>query len=74
MRTTSRRTDEQFGSAVDVRRFVNDTIRDTAMRFGDDPAAVYEFVCECGSLGCRAQVKLTLAEYEASEPGSVRAH
>jgi hypothetical protein len=44
------------------------------MRFGDDSAAVYEYVSECGSLGCRAQVKLTLAEYEASEPGSVRAH
>jgi hypothetical protein len=67
-------TDDLFASAVDVRRLANDTIRDTALRFGDDSATVYEFLCECGDLACLQLVELTLAEYEESRAGLVRAH
>jgi len=67
-------TDAAFNSAVAVRRFANETIKDTAQRFGDDSATVYEFLCECGDLRCRELVKLTLAEYDESDAGFVRAH
>jgi hypothetical protein len=72
--TGSLPTDETFASAVDVRRFVNDSIRDTAERFGGDSETVYDFVCECGDLRCRQLVSLTLAEYDESEAGSVQTH
>jgi len=67
-------SDAQFASVLDVRRFVNDSIKDTAERFGADSASTYEFVCECGDLRCRQLVKLTLAEYNEADAGSVRAH
>ena len=72
--TGSAPTDELFVTVVDVRRLANDSIRDTALRFGDDSATVYEFLCECGDLGCPQLVELTLAEYEESRVGLVRAH
>jgi hypothetical protein len=62
-------------SAVAVRRLVNDAIRETAndlqLRSGDER---FEFVCECGDLRCRRHVTLVLADYDATEPGSVTAH
>ena len=60
--------------ATEVRRFANDSIRDVARRCGADPETVYEFMCECGDLRCRQLVLLTVAAYDASEPGSVRHH
>jgi hypothetical protein len=72
--TGSQPSDLQFDSAVDVRRFVNDSIKDTAERFGGDSATIFDFLCECGDLRCRQVVKLTPAEYDESEAGSVRAH
>ena len=72
--TGSLPSDERFTCAVDVRRFVNDSIKDTAQRLGGDSATVYEFVCECGDLRCWQLVRLTLAEYDGSDAGFVRAH
>lgn len=64
--------DEPIESAVAARRFVNDAIRDDARRFEDDPTLVFQFHCECGDVHCTRLVRLTMAEYEAAEPGLVR--
>jgi hypothetical protein len=66
-------SDEPIDSTVDARRFVNDAIRDDARRFDDDPMLVFQFHCECGDARCNLLVRLTMAEYEAAEPGLVRA-
>jgi hypothetical protein len=60
-------------AATAVRRVVNDEILHAAERFHDE-AALFEFVCECGYLKCRDFVKLTLAEYRATTPGTVVAN
>ena len=60
-------------AAVSVRRLVNDEIVNAAGRF-DDGGTVFAFICECGDLGCRALVKMTLAEYRLTTPGSVVGH
>lgn len=60
-------------AAVAMRRFVNDEIAKVGGRF-DDPPGRYEFLCECGDLACDGRVELTLAEYQASTPGSVLVH
>lgn len=59
--------------AVSVRRLVNDAIADAAEWF-DEGATVFEFLCECGDLGCRRFVRTTLADYRASTPGSIVCH
>ncbi|HEU5363380.1 MAG TPA: hypothetical protein VFU56_08540 [Gaiellaceae bacterium] len=59
------------GAAVAIRRYVNDEIARTAIRFDLDDGGRFEFLCECGDLSCNRRVKLTLPEYRASEPGSI---
>ena len=61
-------------SAVGVRRYVNREIARVGGRFDGDTLTEFDFLCECGSLGCRAVVKMTLAEFGRSAPGSVVAH
>ncbi len=62
-------------SAVEVRRLANDATRDVALiEFGHPALTACEFLCECGDLRCDQRVMLTLAEYGATEAGSVRAH
>jgi hypothetical protein len=60
--------------AVGVRRYVNDEIARVGARLDPEHSADFAFLCECGSLGCRAVVRLTLAEYARSGAGSVVAH
>jgi hypothetical protein len=67
-------TDESIDSAVDVRRFANDAIRDAARRFDGWPVTTFDFLCECGDLRCDRIVKLTPAEYDRTKAGSVRDH
>jgi hypothetical protein len=57
-----------------VRRFVNDSIREKAERLLSDPSTIYEFVCECGDLGCRKFIPMTLAQYDRSRERPVLAH
>lgn len=59
--------------AVSIRRLVNDEILKAATPL-DDGAGVFEFICECGDLNCQSMVKMTLAEYLATTPGSVAGH
>jgi hypothetical protein len=61
-------------SAVGVRRFANEAIRDAAYVVAESPAATFQFLCECGDLRCDGLVTLTVAQFERSEPGSVLAH
>ena len=61
------------GSSFASRRFPNDAIRDTAARF-DDPAMLFDFLCECGDSTCRYLVRMTLSAYSGTAPGSVIAH
>jgi len=57
-----------------VRRYVNESIRAAAIRLGDE-FAMWEFMCECGDLGCNETVVLPLSAFDrASEPGAVSAH
>lgn len=63
-----------LASAVGVRRYVNDEIARMGSRFDVDSLKEFDFLCECGSLACRAVVKMTLADYGESVPGSVVAH
>jgi hypothetical protein len=66
--------DDPVESATGLRRFANDSIRDVAARSQRDASTVLEFLCECGDLRCRQLVKLTLGDFGARTPGSVRAH
>ena len=68
------RVDEWIDSATALRRFANNSIRDVAARSGRDASAIVEFLCECGDLRCQRLVELTLGDYSARSPGSVRAH
>ncbi|HST15597.1 MAG TPA: hypothetical protein VLJ44_12190 [Gaiellaceae bacterium] len=61
-------------SAVGVRRYVNDEIARVGTQFDVGETTAFEFLCECGRLGCDGLVRLTLAEYQGSAPGSVIAH
>ena len=61
-------------SAVEVRRLVNDSIRDIACRFDPDGQARFDFLCECGDAHCREHVSLTVREYDMSVAGSVIGH
>jgi hypothetical protein len=61
-------------SAVGIRRYVNDEVARVAHRFNPDDSNKFEFLCECGRLACGDTVKMTLADYAESTPGSVVAH
>jgi hypothetical protein len=57
-----------------VRRYVNVSIHAAAVRLGDE-FALWEFMCECGDLGCNETVVLSVSAFDrASEPGAVSAH
>lgn len=76
MSTTAYPPSGEHGSdaAIVVRRFVNDEIAAAARKFDGGDRTVFEFMCECGDLDCRALIALTLAEYDVSAPGAVVAH
>ncbi len=58
-----------------VRRLVNRSIYDRAVRLGVADDVPMEFLCECGHLECADLVRLRLTEFDtASLPGSVTAH
>ena len=61
-------------AAIGVRRYVNDEIARVAARLDPEHSAQFAFLCECGSLACRAVVTLTLAEFAESATGSVVGH
>lgn len=61
-------------SAVGVRRFANEAIRDAASVVAESPGSRFQFLCECGDLRCDGLVTLTLEQFEQSEAGSVLAH
>ena len=67
---------EQPGAAAatSVRRLVNDEILNAATRLDPEGNSMFEFLCECGDLNCHGIVRMTLAEYATTEPGSVRVH
>lgn len=58
-----------LATVVEVRRFVNDSIRKL-----EHGRATIDFVCECGDLRCRELVMLTPQEYDSTDAGSVLAH
>jgi hypothetical protein len=58
-----------------IRRMVNETTYELALREGLDDDTPLEFVCECGDQGCDDQVAMLLAEFDRSSPaGAVVAH
>ena len=61
-------------AAIEVRRYVNDEIARVAAPLDPEHSAEFTFLCECGTLACRAVVRLTLAEFAESAAGSVVAH
>ena len=61
-------------AAIAMRRMVNDAIAELATRLDDDEREVFEFVCECGDLRCRAMKRMTLSEFWATGPGLVSGH
>ena len=63
------------GAAISVRRFANDEIARVGSSLDDlDEGHRFEFLCECGDLSCTRLVRMTVAEYRASAPGSVVGH
>jgi hypothetical protein len=76
MRSTGHAPNESPGTAaaVSVRRSVNDEIAVRAFCFNGNDGSEFEFGCECGDLSCTDHLRMTLAEYHASEPGSVVSH
>jgi hypothetical protein len=76
MSTTSYPPNESPGrrAAVSIRRYVNEEIARTAGRIAADENGEFEFLCECGDLSCERRVRMALAAYRSSEPGSVVAH
>ena len=76
MSTTAHPPNGQFGSAgaTSIRRVVNDEIALVASRMDGNDGSVFDFVCECGDLKCQGMVRMTLADYRMSTPGSVVGH
>jgi hypothetical protein len=66
--------DDRELSVIETRRFVNDSLFETANSFGGSDAHRYEFVCECDDLRCQELVMVSRDDYLRLEPGSVRAH
>ena len=62
--------DRRIAENESVFRDVNERIEDTAERFWIGGALTQAFLCECGSAGCTAKLRVTLEEYERvrSEP------
>jgi hypothetical protein len=58
-----------------VRRIVNETTYDMAVRQGADRDLPLEFMCECGRVECSDQIVLLLRQFDRSSPaGSFVAH
>jgi hypothetical protein len=58
-----------------VRRIVNETTYDMAVRHGADGDLPLEFMCECGRVECSDQIVLLLRQFDRSAPaGSFVAH
>jgi hypothetical protein len=74
MTTTDVRPMPSVLSVVDVRRLENDAIRKQALGFDRARSAEIGFTCECGDLRCRRIVWRSLAQYDASPPGTVKDH
>ena len=62
-------------AAISVRRFANNEIARVGSTLDDlDERHRFEFLCECGDLSCGQFVRMTVAEYRASLPGTVVGH
>lgn len=74
--TTTEISPDAYGrsAATSVRRFANDSVAEIAERLDDGDGSAFEFICECGDLGCREMVAMTLTEYRTRKPGSVVGH
>jgi hypothetical protein len=58
-----------------IRRMVNETTYELAIREGLDDDTPLEFLCECGDQDCDEQVAMALADFDRSSPaGAVVAH
>ena len=58
-----------------VRRVVNETTYEMAVRHGVDEDLPLEFMCECGRVDCGEQIVLLLRQFDRSAPpGSVSSH
>jgi hypothetical protein len=58
-----------------VRRVVNETTYEQAIREGLDDDTPLEFLCECGDPDCIRQVSMLLSEFNRSTPaGAIAAH
>ena len=64
-----------IGAAISVRRFANEEIARVRSSLDDlNEGHRFEFLCECGDLSCSEFVRMTVAEYRTSSPGSVVGH
>ena len=62
-------------AAISGRRLANDEIARVGSSLDDlDEGHQFEFLCECGDLSCSEFVRMTVAEYRASSPGSIVGH
>lgn len=61
-------------AGVNLRRSVNDEIARVAAGLDGSGGSIFEFFCECGDFTCRGFVRMTLADYRLTRPGSVVAH
>jgi hypothetical protein len=60
---------------IRVRRAVNETTYDMAIRHEVDADLPLEFMCECGRADCTEQIELLLRQFDRSAPaGSISAH
>jgi hypothetical protein len=60
---------------IRVRRAVNETTYDMAIRHDVDADLPLEFMCECGRPECTEQIALLLRQFDRSAPaGSISAH
>lgn len=63
-----------------VRRWENEVFADNALSWlassdaPHEPPRAYPFACECGRLGCSAQVELALADFQATRRVVAQAH
>jgi hypothetical protein len=61
-------------SVVVLRRTINDEIARMGSPLQATVTGGFEFVCECGDRRCKAIVRMTLANYAQTTPGSVVGH
>lgn len=71
--STSQASPAGYGYAFGTRRLLNDSIAKSAERLDGSDGSSFGFLCECGDVGCKHLVHLTIEQYR-DRSGPLLAH